>query len=118
MTPRRRWLLILTLTPLTLLLVGLGVLAYLLYRVQEWTGEIPAVVTSVSPDDQGMFVTLVGPAPPDRMSGNLPTSAMAPLLSGAAEGDRLVCVVRQTFQANSDLATGPDHEVLSCRVHR
>lgn len=119
MAPRRRLLpilLVATLTPLALLLIGAGVLAYLLFRVEEWQGEIPAVVTSFSTDGERMYVDLVEPAPPDRIRGGfLPDFVAAPPLPGAAVGDRLVCVVRQTFQVNTNIATGPEYEVLSCR---
>lgn len=99
------------------LLLGLGIAlgAWFLLRVQVWEGEMPAVVASTGPDR--MYVDLVGPPRPGMLpgSGTLPRHLRTGLLPGAGRGDRVTCLVRQTFQLNTNLATGARTTVLSCR---
>ncbi|BBF99409.1 MULTISPECIES: hypothetical protein [Pseudonocardia] len=103
---------------LTVLVLGAGVvllLAHWLFRVQEWEGEVPAVVAGFGRDH--MYVALVEPAPDGTLPGSpLPGWLPADPLDGVQRGAPLTCLVRQTYQVNRHLATGARTEVLSCRA--
>lgn len=94
---------------------GVALGAWFLLRTQVWEGEMPAVVASTYPDR--MYVDLVGPPRPGMLpgSGVLPRHLRADLLPGAVQGDRVTCLVRQTYQVNTNLDTGARTTVLSCR---
>jgi hypothetical protein len=98
-------------------LVALLVLAvlYLLLRVEVWEGDVPAVVSTV--EGNSMSVELAAPLPPDALKAEAaPTWAVSvdEAVPGAVAGEAVTCRVRQTFQANTDLATGPQTEVVRC----
>jgi hypothetical protein len=92
-------------------------IAYWLFWPDVWEGDAPAVVTEepAAPYYSGYRVEFTAPLPPEALDHDEDGGWVFERRAAVIAGDRLLCRVRQTFQNNTDIASGPRTEILSCR---
>jgi hypothetical protein len=106
-----------------LVLLPVGCVSYVLFHTDVWEGDMPAVIRWVEPGfylDYGVSFTAplpadaLNPDAPDAGGGSVWPSEPSRVLEGAEVGEPVTCRVRQTYQVNTNIGSGPRTEIVRC----
>jgi hypothetical protein len=115
---------LLTVTAIVLL-SPIGYLAYAVYWIHVWEGDVPSVIEEIHSPGRSPYYTveLNEQLPPDALDPDFDGRATwfphwnktaLPELKDARVGESVTCHVRQTYQANRDFDRGPQTKITHC----
>ena len=113
--PASRALKITLLILAALVLLPVGCVSYALFHTDVWEGDLPAVIRRVDPEISPDYsVDLAAPLPADALEPDADGGLVFGMLEGAEVGEPVTCRVRQTYQANTNIGSGPQTEIVRC----